>query len=105
MPKPKHPLRLIRAASPHPTQAAFARFLDVPAAVIQAVESGKARMTPRLAARIRELTGADDVELLRGIDGAARSLSGKRYTPQVFAAWQGSPQQAEERAIGHSESF
>ena len=95
MRKPKHPLRLIRAATPHATQAAFAAFLGVPAAVVQAVESGKGRMTSRLAALIRERTGADDLELLRGIDGAALTLSGRRYTAQAFEAWCGSRRQAE----------
>jgi|GEM_PF-5616170 len=105
MPKPKHPLRLIRAATPHATQAAFAAFLGVPAAVVQAVECGKGRMTPRLAALIRERTGADDLELLRGTDGAALTLSGRRYTAQAFNAWCDSPRQAEERSRRESLEF
>lgn len=94
MPKPKHPLRLIRAASPHATQAAFAAFLGVPVPVVQAVESGRAQMTPRFAARVMELTGADDVELLRGADGRCLTVDGRRYTAEAFSAWQGSPSQA-----------
>ena len=77
MPKPKHPLRSIRAATPHPTQAAFAAFLGIPLPVLKAVESGKGAMTPRLAARVREMTGADDVELLRGPPGSARTVTGR----------------------------
>ncbi len=98
MPKPKHPLRQLRAATPYATQAAFAAFLGVPVAAVQSVECGRARVTPRLAAHVRELTGADDVELLRGADGAALTLSGKRYTAEAFAAWQGSAAQSEDRA-------
>jgi len=96
MPKPKHPLRVLRAAMPHRTQAALAAFLEVPVAAVQAIESGKARMTLRLAARIREMTGADDVAL-RSEDGRALTLDGRRYTEQVFAEWQGSAAQQEER--------
>lgn len=93
MPESKHPLRTLRAATPHRTQTAFAAFLGIPATVLQSIESGKARMTPRLASLIREMTGADDVEVLRGADGSAVSLEGRRYTPDTFAAWQESPQQ------------
>jgi transcriptional regulator with XRE-family HTH domain len=96
MPRPKHPLRALRAATPHRTQAAFAEFLGVPVRTVQAVENGQARMTPRMAARIREGTGADDVELRRE-DGRALTLSGRRYTEQAFIEWQGSAGQAEER--------
>ena len=98
MPKSMHPLRALRAATPHGTQAAFAAFLGVPVAAVQAVESGKARMTPRMAARIREMTGAADVELLRGAEGAALTLAGKRYTLPAFASWQGSAAQQTDRA-------
>jgi len=98
MPKSRHPLRTLRAATPHGTQAAFAAFLGVPVAAVQAVESGRARLSPRIAARIKEMTGADDVELLRGADGAAVTLEGKRYTLRDFEAWQDSPGQAAERA-------
>lgn len=98
MKPPKHPLRTLRALTPHRTQAAFAALLDVPVAVIQSVESGRARPTPRLAARVKEMTGADDVELLRGADGQVLTLSGKRYTEAAWTAWQGSAaQQAEQR--------
>ncbi len=96
MPKPKHPLRALRAATPHRTQAAFAAWLGVPVAAVQAVERGSARMTPRLAVRLREMTGADDVELRRD-DGRALTLEGRRYTEQAFAQWQGSAAQEEER--------
>ena len=98
MPKPKHPLRQLRAATPFGTQAAFAAFIGVPVAVIQALESGRGRLTSKLAARVRELTGADDIELLRGAGGAAVTLSGRRYTAEAFAVWQGSSAQAEDRA-------
>lgn len=98
MPPPKNPLRALRAATPHGTHAAFASLLGVPLAAVQAVESGRARPTPRMAARIKEMTGADDVELLRGSDGTARTLEGKRYTLRDFESWQGSPAQAAERA-------
>ena len=97
MPKAKHPLRQLRAATPHGTQSAFAGFLGVPVSVIQAVEGGRARLTPRLAARVRELTGADDVELLRGADGVAVTVAGRRYTAEAFAAWQGSAGQGQDR--------
>ncbi len=97
MPKLKHPLRQLRAATPHATQAAFAAFLEVPVTVVQAVECGRARLTPRLASHVRVLTGADDVELLRGAGGAALTLSGKRFSAEAFAAWQGSAAQAQER--------
>jgi hypothetical protein len=96
MPKPKHPLRALRAATPHRTQAAFAGLLGVPLEAVKAVESGKARMTPGMAARIREMTGADDVAL-RSDGGRALTLSGRRYTEQVFVEWQGSAEQLEER--------
>lgn len=97
MPKPKHPLRQLRAATPYATQAAFAAFLEVPVSVVKAVEVGRARLSVRLAARVRELTGADDVELLRGAEGTAVTLSGRRYTAEAFSAWQGSAGQGEDR--------
>ena len=65
----KHPLRALRAATPHRTQAAFAAFLGVPVVAVQAVECGRARPTPRMAARIRERTGpaaAQAVERAKG---------------------------------------
>ncbi len=98
MPKPKHPLRQLRAATPFGTQAAFAAFIGVPVGVLQALESGRGRLTSKLAARVRELTGADEIELLRGAGGAAATLSGRRYTAEDFAAWQGSAAQTEDRA-------
>src|SRR5262245_15084340 len=98
MPSSKHPLRVLRAATPHATQAAFAAFLGVPAAVLQAVESGRVRMTSRFASLVREMTGADDVELLRGTEGRSLTLEGRRYAPEAFAAWQGSGQQRMETA-------
>ncbi len=98
MPKPKHPLRQLRAATPFGTQAAFAAFIGVPVGVLQALELGRGRLTSKLASRVRELTGADEIELLRGAGGAAATLSGRRYTAEAFAAWQGSAAQAEDRA-------
>ena len=65
---------------------------------IQAVETGRARLTPRLASRVREMTGADDGELFRGNEGRALTLEGRRYTPESFQAWHGSLQQRMETA-------
>jgi hypothetical protein len=98
MPSSKHPLRAVRAATPHTTQSAFAAFLGVPVTSVQAVETGKARMTARMAALVREKTGADDMELLRGTDGQAVTLERRRYTAEAFSAWQGSLQQRMETA-------
>ncbi len=96
MAPPRHPLLILRAATACPTQAAFADLLGVPVEVIQSVESGKAGMTPRLAARIRECTGADDLELLRGKEGRAMNLCGRRYDAASYTAWNGSPRQKAE---------
>lgn len=95
MPAPKHPLRLIRAATPFASVAEFANTLGVPTAVLSAVERGKVALTTRLASLVREYTGADDAALLAG---RALTLAGRRYTAEAFAAWQGSPGQAAEKA-------
>lgn len=94
---PQHPLRRIRAATPHPGRAAFAAWLGVPEEVVRAVESGRALATARLAALVREKTGADDTELLCGFEGKARGVDGRRYTLQTYLEWQGSARQAEEQ--------
>ncbi len=86
-PKKSHPLRAIRTATTFPSHSEFARHIGVSSAAIQAIERGKLSLTPKLAARIREITGASDRELLKGITGRARTLSGAPYTSEWFAEW------------------
>ena len=95
MPAPKHPLRIIRDATPCASAAEFAQLLGVPAAAVTAAERGKSAPTARLAALVHEATGADPAALLAG---RALTLQGRRYTAESFAAWQHSPAQKSERA-------
>ncbi len=91
MPRPakiSHPLREIRAATPHASQAAFAKLVGVSTPTIQLIENGRLRMTPRLASRIREVTGASDSELIKGSAGRPRTIDGHAYTAEFFASWQ-----------------
>lgn len=91
MPRPptvSHPLRAIRAATSCPTQAAFARLIGVATPTVQAIENGKLKLTPKLAARIREATGADEAELLKGAKGKPRAAGGGAYSREFFDRWQ-----------------
>jgi transcriptional regulator with XRE-family HTH domain len=88
-PKSYHPLRTLRLATPHGTQSGFAAYVGVSPATVQAVEQGKLKLTAQLAARIRELTGCSDAELLKGVAGKAKALDGKLYTAEHFTQWQG----------------
>lgn len=55
---------------------------------IQALEGGKLRLTPTLAARIAEATGCSEAELLKGKDGKARTVDGQKFSLATFQAWQ-----------------
>ena len=95
MPRPPkfyHPLREIRAAAGGLSQTSFAELVGVSMPTIQAIEGGKLRLTPKLAARIAEATGASESELLKGAQGKARTLEGTKYTAAAFQNWQASRQ-------------
>ena len=95
MPRPPkfyHPLREIRAAAGGLSQTAFAELVGVSMPTIQAIEGGKLRLTPKLAARIAEATGASETELLKGSQGKARTLEGTKYTAAAFQAWEATRQ-------------
>ena len=87
-PKSYHPLREIRAAAGGLSQTAFAELVGVSMPTIQAIEGGKLRLTPKLAARITEVTGASETELLKGSQGKARTLEGTKYTAAAYQAWE-----------------
>ncbi len=89
LPKTIHPLRMLRLATDHPTQSDFAAYVGVSSATIQAVEQGKLKLTPQLAARIRQMTGCNDAELLKGWAGKAKGLDGKVYCMEHFQSWKG----------------
>lgn len=87
-PKQHHPLREIRAAAGQMSQTAFAELVGVSMATIQALEGGKLKMTPKLAARIAEATGAAESELIKGVAGKAKTVDGQKYTAKSFEAWE-----------------
>jgi transcriptional regulator with XRE-family HTH domain len=86
-PKLAHPLREMRRLLGGMSQTVFAELVGVSMPTIQALEGGKLKLTAKLAARISEVTGASDAELLKGSNGKARTLDGQKFSLTTFQTW------------------
>ena len=96
MAKARHPLARLRTLTPWRTQALLAAALGVEPGAVSRIESGRQRLTARLALRLREQAGLDDTELLRGTQARLLTLEGKPYGPQSYEAWATSPRRLAE---------
>lgn len=84
-PRLTHPLREIRQAL-EMTQPAFAKLVGRAAITIQRIENRTLKMSPELADKILEATGANPRELLAG--RKAVDVSGHPYTKQSYEVYQ-----------------
>ena len=85
-PKLPHPLREIRAVLEW-TQPRLAKKLGVHPTYVRKIELGSRALTPELARRIGELTGAMGSELLKGSAGRALSWKGEPYSLAASEEW------------------
>ena len=93
-PNQSHPLREIRSILGW-TQPKLAEKLGIHPTYVRKIELGSRALTPELARRIGELTGAMASELLRGSEGKALSWKGEPYSVAAFKEWSSAWEDAE----------
>lgn len=93
-PNQSHPLREIRSILGW-TQPKLAEKLGIHPTYVRKIELGSRSLTPELARRIGELTGAKSTELLKGSEGKALSWKGEPYSLAAFKEWSSAWEDAE----------
>lgn len=79
-----HPVRQVRNCLGH-TQESFAKLIGCSAITVQRIENGSLKLSPRLAERIMDATGALPRSLLRG--KSALGMEGQPYSKEAHDAF------------------
>jgi transcriptional regulator with XRE-family HTH domain len=71
------------------SQPSFAKLIGCSPRAIERIENDTLQLSPKLAIRILEATGADPFSLLTGRNGKALDINGKAYSKEAYRFYKG----------------